>query len=254
MLPVFRAAAKVGAGLNLRAHDLRQRVRRALRREHDGLSGPRAEGKAVCSVRKPRRGAGERGKVRFCRAYGLIEEGGVFLRDMHAHEDIPVIRHLGKPRERDDPALIKLNRGVQRQKQREHIGKAEPAVNAPAERRGGAKLHADDAPQRFAHSAVGVLVQPRVRFERAQRGHRADGEALRRFPDRVQTETGKVDRRADGGVLHFEPEHAADHAARALLVERPGLLERSGADVFANGYHGYQFSVKNNSQKRRKAA
>ena len=168
---------------------------------------------------------------------------------MHTHENIPVKGHFGKLRQRDDTALIELNRGVHREEQREHVRKAEPAVDAPAERCGIPKLHADDVAQRFAHGAVCIGVQRRVRFERAQRDHGADGEFFRRLFDRVKAETGEVDRRADGGVLHFEPEHTAEDAARALLVERPRFLERGGADVFANGDHGYRFSVKNNCRK-----
>ena len=190
MLPVCRAAAEIGAGRDLRAHDLRQLAQRALRRKHDRSSGPRADSEAVCSVRKPRRGAGERREVRFCRAHGLIEKGGIFLRDVHAHENIPVKRHFGKLRQRDDPALIELDRSVQYKEHREHIGKAEPPVNAPAEHCGIPKLHADNMAQRFAHRAVCVFVQPRVRFERAQRDHGADGKALRRFLDFVKAETG----------------------------------------------------------------
>ena len=92
---------------------------------------------------------------------------------MHAHEYIPVKRHFGKLRQRDDPALIKLDRSVQRKEHREHIGKAEPPVNAPAERCSIPKLYADNMAQRFAHR-LALFVVPLPLLRAAEKSCRED--------------------------------------------------------------------------------
>ena len=99
------------------------------------------------------------------------------------------------------------------------------------------RLHADNVAHGFAHSTVRVGCQSFVQLQRAQRGHRTDPELGFGLLDGVQSQTGQVDCRADIQRLHFEPDHAADHAVGLFLVERIRFLERLDFFVFPYRQH-----------------
>ena len=67
-----------------------------------------------------------------------------------------VIGHRGKLRQRHPARPVQLDLAVQRQKQRQHIGKAEPAIDAAAHRGAVAELHADNVAHSLPHSPRGV--------------------------------------------------------------------------------------------------
>ncbi len=126
------------------------------------------------------------------------------------------------------PPFVQLYLCVQHEEHGQHIRKAEPAVQAAADGRKIAKLHADNVAHGFAHSTVRVGCQSFVQLQSAQRGLRTDPELGFGLLDGVQSQTGQVDCRADIQRLHLEPDHAADHAVGLFLVERIRFLERLG--------------------------
>ena len=153
-------------------------------------------------------------------------------------QNIAVIGHRGKLRQRHPARPVQLDLAVQRQKQRQHIGKAEPAIDAAAHRGAVAELHADNVAHSLPHSPRSVGVQGGVRFQIAQRCHSADDDLGVSLLDRIQPQGRQVDGRADIDLFHLEPEHTAQHAVGLFLVQLPCLLPRGGAGIFAYRHHG----------------
>ena len=220
---VLGTAAQVAAGLDGCLHGGGQLRRVAVRRDKHGLHRACADGKAVLPLR---RAGGCTGQDReMGRAHRLVLHlQPRRLAQADVGQNIAVIGHRGKLRQRHPARPVQLDLAVQRQKQRQHIGKAEPAIDAAAHRGAVAELYADNVAHSLPHSPRGGGIQGGVRFQIAQRCHSAEGR--------------QVDGRADIDLFHLEPEHTAQHAVGLFLVQLPCLLQRGGAGIFAYRHHG----------------
>ena len=76
----------------------------------------------------------------------------------------------------------------------------------------------------------------------AQGDHGPEGKLLVRLLDGVKAEAAQVDGGGDVEVLHLEPEHPAQDAGAALLVQLPGFLEGLGLDIGLDLDHRRSFS------------
>ena len=101
-------------------------------------------------------------------------------------QNIAVIGHRGKLRQLHPARPVQLDLAVQRQKQRQNIGKAEPAIDAAAHRGAVAELHADNVAHSLPHSPRGVGIQGGARFQIAQRCHSADEDLGVSLLNRIQ--------------------------------------------------------------------
>ena len=238
MSAIFRTAAQTAAGLDFRPNGFRHLLRRFIHRLCINLCARRTgtDGEPIAVLILNGR-AGQHRNVGLADAHGLVVEFSIFLGHDNAHQNIAVLGAFGVLGKRHNAALVQLYLCVQHEEHGQHIGKAEPAVQAAADGRQIAKLHADNVAHGFAHSTVRVGCQSFVQLQRAQRGHRTDPELGFGLLDGVQSQTGQVDCRADIQRLHLEPDHAADHAVGLFLVERIRFLERLGFFVFPYRQH-----------------
>ncbi len=92
---------------------------------------------------------------------------------------------------------------VQRHKQREHIGKAEPAVDAAAHSGAVAELHAHDMAHSLPHCAMGVRSKSGVRFQLRSVAMAPMANLGVGLLDGIQPQTGQVDGCADIDLFPF---------------------------------------------------
>ena len=133
--------------------------------------------------------------------------------------------------------MVKFGVGIKRHKCSEYVGKTVAAENTAADRRQIAELHADNMAHGFTHGIMRIFVQSRIRFQIAQRNHRADGKLAVCFFNGVEFEIGKVDGDIHIARLHFQPEHAADDAVCLFLVQFICFFQRLHFTNFFNCKH-----------------
>ena len=84
--------------------------------------------------------------------------------------------------------MVELRLRIQRQKQRQHIGKAEAPENAAAHCRHITKLNADDMSQALVQGLTQIRAQPLMLLQIAQVHHRSDRKSILRLYDPIQSQ------------------------------------------------------------------
>lgn len=74
---------------------------------------------------------------------------------------------------------------------------------------------------------MGIRSKTGVLFQLAQCNHGTNGKAALGLLYGVQSQTGQVDGCTDIDVLHFEPDHAAQHTVGLFLVQLPRFFQTS---------------------------
>ena len=96
-------------------------------------------------------------------------------------------------------------------------------------------------PQRFLYCAMGIRSKAGVLFQLAQCNHGTNGKAALGLLYGVQSQTGQVDGCTDIDVLHFEPDHAAQHTVGLFLVQLPRFFQTFGLLIFSDRHHRCRF-------------
>ena len=96
-------------------------------------------------------------------------------------------------------------------------------------------------PQRFFSCAAGIGGKAGVLFQLPQCDHSTDGKTVLGLLYGVQSQTGQVDGCADIDVLHFEPDHAAQHTVGLFLVQLPRFFQSFGPLIFSDRHHSCRF-------------
>ncbi len=194
-------------------------------REHGCGHGACANDASIFPVQRGKR-HGQHGEIGRNVALRQVHDPPRCLRHDHLGEDVARrARQRRKICQRHLARVVQRDPRIQRKEQSQHIGKAEPAPQAAAERRAVAELHADDVLDRFLHGALREFCESLVQLERAQRHHRADAVFGIGFLNFVQSQIAQVDRRADLPLVHLEPQHAAQHHIIFLLTKRVSLVQ-----------------------------
>ena len=140
------------------------------------------------------------------------------LDDHHVLDHVAHVAHVDELGERHAAGARQLNIRIERQEQREHIGKAEPAIDAAAHRGGVTQLHAHDIVDGELKDMVDKCVELGMALELAQGTHGTDAKLGLGLLDLIEPAGRKVNRRRHATRTQAHPDAAAHNLVVTVLL------------------------------------